>query len=128
MEVLKIEGTRDIPEVLFDSGGNNFKMSGRSCPEDVAAFFRPILDWLNNYLERPNEKTILEINMDYFNTASAKMLLNILQKFEKLYENGHEVLIKWYFPEDDEDMEEAGEDYADIVEVPFEFISFEVED
>ena len=45
-------------------------------------------------------------------------------KLEDLHNKGNEVLIKWYFPEDDEDMQEAGNEYADIVEVPFEQISY----
>ena len=45
-------------------------------------------------------------------------------KLEEMHEDGNEVLIKWFYPEDDEDMEEAGEEYADIVDVPFESISY----
>ena len=45
-------------------------------------------------------------------------------KLEDLYENGNDVLIKWYYPEDDEDMQEAGEEYADIVDSPFEQVSY----
>ena len=46
-------------------------------------------------------------------------------KLEELHENGNDVLIKWYYPDDDEDMQEAGEEYAEIVDVPFEQISYE---
>jgi hypothetical protein len=45
-------------------------------------------------------------------------------KLEDMHENGKEVLIKWNFPEDDEDMQEAGEEYADIVDVPFEQVPY----
>ena len=61
--------------------------------------------------------------MIYFNTASSKMLLDILMKLEDMHKAGKESLVKWYYPEDDEDMKEAGEEYADIVDVPFEQIS-----
>ena len=47
---------------------------------------------------------------------------------QKLIKNwSKEILIKWHFPDDDEDMEEAGEEYADIVEVPFEQVSYSVD-
>ena len=45
-------------------------------------------------------------------------------KLEDLHKKGKEVLVKWYFPEDDEDMQEAGNEYADIVEIPFEQIAY----
>lgn len=124
MEVIKIVGTDDTPSVTLDVANEIFEVSGRSLPEDVAAFYEPILDWLDRYSEEAAAKTIFNFKLVYFNTASSKMLLDILLKLEEMYESGKDVLIRWHFPEDDEDMEEAGEEYADIVEVPFEQISY----
>ncbi len=124
MEVIKIVGTDDTPSVTLDVANEIFEISGRSLPEDVASFYEPILDWLERYSEEASGKTVFNFKLVYFNTASSKMLLDILLKLEEMYESGKEVLIRWHFPEDDEDMEEAGEEYADIVEVPFEQISY----
>ena len=62
----------------------------------------------------------------YFNTASSKLLLDVLMKLEEIHSDGHEVLVRWCYPEDDEDMRDAGEEYADIVDIPFEQVSYEV--
>ncbi|MBQ5513471.1 MAG: SiaC family regulatory phosphoprotein, partial [Bacteroidales bacterium] len=62
----------------------------------------------------------------YFNTASSKLLLDILMKLEQLSEDGNDVLVRWYYPEDDEDMQEAGEEYSDIVDVPFEQVPYSI--
>lgn len=123
MEVIKILGTDDTPAVILDSANNNFELSGRSLPEDVAAFYNPILEWLDKYIQNPNPKTEFNFKLIYFNTASSKLLLDILMKLEELHNEGKNTLVKWYYPEDDEDMKEAGEEYADIVDVPFEQIS-----
>ncbi|MGE4288153.1 MAG: DUF1987 domain-containing protein [Salinivirgaceae bacterium] len=127
MEVIKIVGTDDTPSVTLDVANEIFEISGRSLPEDVAAFYEPILDWLDKYSEEASGKTVFNFKLVYFNTASSKMLLDILLKLEEMYEGGKEVLVRWHFPEDDEDMEEAGEEYADIVEVPFEQISYSMD-
>jgi hypothetical protein len=127
MEVIKIVGTDDTPSVTMDVANEIFEISGRSLPEDVAAFYEPILDWLDRYSEEATGKTVFNFKLVYFNTASSKMLLDILLKLEEMYEGGKEVLVRWHFPEDDEDMEEAGEEYADIVEVPFEQISYSMD-
>ena len=127
MEVIKIVGTDDTPSVTLDVANEIFEVSGRSLPEDVASFYEPILDWLDAYSEEAIAKTVFNFKLVYFNTASSKMLLDILLKLEEMYESGKEVLIRWHFPEDDEDMEEAGEEYADIVEVPFEQISYSMD-
>lgn len=127
MEVIKIIGTDDTPSVTLDAQNEIFEISGRSLPEDVAAFYEPILDWLDRYAESPNDKTVFNFKLVYFNTASSKLILDILLKLEEMHEDGKEILIKWHFPEDDEDMEEAGEEYADIVEVPFEQVSYSLD-
>jgi hypothetical protein len=124
METIKILGTDDTPTVILDAENDIFEISGRSLPEDVTAFYDPILNWLDEYAAGPNAKTVFTFKLVYFNTASSKLLLDILMKLEEMNEDGKEVLVKWYYPEDDEDMQEAGEEYADIVDVPFEQVSY----
>ena len=124
MEVIKIKGTDDTPTIILDKDSGIFEISGRSLPEDVSTFYEPILNWLDDYQEEANDQTVFSFKLVYFNTASSKLILDILMKLEEMHENGKSVLIKWYFPEDDEDMEEAGEEYADIVDVPFEQVSY----
>lgn len=124
MEVIKIKGTDDTPTIILDKDNGIFEISGRSLPEDVSTFYEPILNWLDDYQEEANDQTVFSFKLVYFNTASSKLILDILMKLEEMHEAGKSVLIKWYFPEDDEDMEEAGEEYADIVDVPFEQVSY----
>jgi len=124
METIKIQGTEDTPKVVLDQDSELMEISGRSLPEDVASFYDPILNWLDEYAEKPNAKTVFNFKLVYFNTASSKLLLDVLMKLEEIHEAGNDVLIRWHFPEDDEDMEEAGEEYADIVDVPFEQVPY----
>jgi hypothetical protein len=124
METIKIQGTEDTPKIMLDADNDFFEISGRSLPEDVSAFYEPVLNWLNEYAENPNSKTVFNFKLTYFNTASSKLLLDILMKLEEMHEKGQEVLIKWHYPEDDEDMAEAGEEYSDIVDVPFEQVPY----
>lgn len=125
MELIKIQGTDDTPSVVLDVENEVYQLSGRSLPEDVGAFYDPILDWLEDFAESSNSKMTFGFKLEYFNTASSKLILDILLKLEGMFEGGKEIMVKWYFPEDDEDMEEAGEEYADIVDIPFEQISYE---
>ena len=125
METIKIQGTDDTPGIIFDAENKIFQISGRSMPEDVTAFYEPLLMWLEEYSEIADGKIIFEFKLEYFNTASSKLLLDVLMKLEDMFEDGKGISVKWYFPDDDEDMEEAGEEYADIVDVPIELISYE---
>jgi hypothetical protein len=124
METIKIQGTEDTPKIILDAENDILEISGRSLPEDVSSFYEPVLNWLNEYAENPAEKTVFNFKLTYFNTASSKLLLDILMKLEELHEKGNDVVIRWHYPDDDEDMAEAGEEYADIVDVPFEQVSY----
>jgi len=128
MEALHIDGTKDVPEVLLDAAKGIFKISGRSCPENVSEFYGQVLRWMDAYTQTPNPKTVIDFKLIYYNTASAKMILTIMQKIEGMKESGMDVKIRWHYPDDDDDMQESGEDYADLIEVPFEQISYSLDD
>ncbi len=123
MEALKIQATDETPSVILDIENNIFEFSGKSLPEDVTTFYGPVLAWLDKYGENPGKKTIVDFKLVYFNTASSKLILDILFKLESIHESGGEIQIRWHYEEEDEDMKEAGEEYGDLVEVPFELIS-----
>lgn len=125
MEPLSIKATHETPDVVFNKQTGEFSISGKSLPEDVKEFYNPLIKWILEYAKSPNPLTTLKVKMDYFNTASSKMLLEIFEQFKDMHDGGNKVVIDWYYQEDDEDMQDAGEDYADIVEVPFNFISYQ---
>jgi hypothetical protein len=124
MNNINIKGTDDTPSVILDKDKGLFEISGRSLPEDVNMFYEQILDWIDEYAKSPNDRTEFNFKLEYFNTASSKVILDILLKFEEIVENGKEVVIKWHYHEDEEDMLEAGEEYADIVEIPFDYVVY----
>ena len=128
MDPLKIDATEETPLIVLDPENNHFEFSGKSFPEDVAEFYNPVLEWLQAYSENPNEETVVDCKFEYFNTASSKVILDIMLKFEEMHENDHVIRVNWHFNEDDEDMEEAGEEYSDMIDVPFEFFPFQLED
>jgi hypothetical protein len=125
MEVVCIKGTQETPEVLLDGSKGIFEISGKSLPEDVKEFYNPILKWFDEYSKSPNTQTVLKIKMDYFNTASSKMILELFEVVKKVYSGGHDTIIEWYYQEDDEDMQDAGQDYSDLIEMPFKLISYQ---
>ena len=63
MDVIKIMGTDDTPTVTLDAGNNIFEISGRSLPEDVAAFYNPIIEWMEKYNQAPLAKTVFNFKL-----------------------------------------------------------------
>ena len=78
MDPLIIEPTDESPEVILDKENGRFEFGGKSLPEDVKEFYSPILIWLENYVKDPNDETHVKFKFDYFNSASAKQILDIL--------------------------------------------------
>jgi len=81
-----------------------------------------LVDWLESYAREPLKKTLVNIQLEYFNTSSSKCILDVFKKLEAIHKSKNDVVINWYYEEDDEDMLEAGEDYESIIRVPFKMI------
>jgi hypothetical protein len=120
MDILRFERTDDTPEVLLSKIDGIFEISGRSLPEDSVEFYRPLLEWIDQYKKSPNPTTEFVLKLDYINTASSKLIQDVLLAFEGI--KGAKVT--WYFQDDDEDMEAMGREYAELVKLPFEFKSY----
>lgn len=120
MQAFKTQATDETPSVVLDPEQNVFEFCGKSLPENVTAFYGPVLTWLDEYGKSARQKTVVDFKLVYFNTASSKLILDILFKLENIHQAGTEILIRWHYDAEDEDMKEAGEEYGDLVEVPFE--------
>jgi hypothetical protein len=120
MERLKIEGSDDTPAVLLDKAKGVFEISGRSLPEDTVTFYKPVVDWISQYAQQPNAKTDFAFKLDYFNTASSKVILDFIASLKTI----QGVRVIWYYREDDEEIHDAGEEFAEQVDVPFEFKTY----
>lgn len=124
MESFRLEATDTTPAVHFDPKTGEFTIEGKSIPSQAEDFYAPILDWLSDYVERPNKSTLFKLRLDYFNISSSKRILFIFYKLNELVEAGNNVDIKWYFHEGEDDMYEVGQDFAFMVNIPFEFIEY----
>ena len=118
MEIINLEGAEDTPKIILDKTNKIFEISGRSLPEDSAEFYQPVLEWLAEYAKDPLPETVFDFRLEYFNTASSKLILDVLTALEDI----NNAIVHWYFYEDDEDMEEAGEEFAELVDIEFELM------
>ncbi|WP_026999628.1 DUF1987 domain-containing protein [Eisenibacter elegans] len=123
MENFQIEGSHYIPEINFNADTGVLEISGESYHEYTLEFFQPVFDWLKNYMEASGRKIVLNFKMTYFNTSSSRRFLEIMTMLEEYHNSKKgEVVINWYYEENDLDMLESGEEYAEDVKVPFNLI------
>jgi SiaC family regulatory phosphoprotein len=123
MEAYIIQGTEDTPAIILDKSAGTYSIIGRSLPEDVMTFYKPTLDWLTEFSKSPSAEMNMDIKLEYFNTASSKILLDILMKLDEMAERA-KIVINWHYDKNDEDMLEAGEEYSELVEIPFKLMPY----
>ena len=124
MELVTIEGTRKTPDVRLDPEGK-IKLGGRSIPEDASKFFEEVLDWVVDYCSSPKDLTTIDIELEYFNSGSAKYVMQILRELSELISGNKKVEVNWYYEEGDDDILERGEYYATILSLDINFIETE---
>ncbi|MBQ3658424.1 MAG: DUF1987 domain-containing protein [Bacteroidales bacterium] len=122
MESFIKEPTIDTPRVVLDADSGIFEISQMSLPEDAVDFYAPIINWLMEYSENPNKETVFNMKLEYFNTASSKQLIQILLLLGNL-KGKTDITVNWYYKEIDEDMQALGEEYSQIINLPFNLIS-----
>lgn len=118
------------PGILFDPEINIFRMWGNSRPEDLSEFYFPILEWIDSFLNDLNNnkkkyeslsELVLEIEMEYFNSASSKMIFDIIQRFKDVEKNNIKYIINWIYFSDDEDIYESATELETELMLSFKY-------
>ena len=127
MNKFVMEPSSKTPLIDFDLSNGTLKIKGRSIPENSIEFYKPLMEALKTYTAEVKPTTTATIQLEYFNTASSKAVLEVFKHLENIKEKGSNVTLNWNYEEGDLDMKEAGEDYqvmttlhVTMVEVPEE--------
>jgi SiaC family regulatory phosphoprotein len=123
MEALILSGTKHTPYVNLNPTTGVLQVNGRSTPEHPSEYFAQLYRWVENYLKKPNENTVVRLSFEYFNTSSSKCLLEMMKRLSALHESGKNISFQWMHEPEDDDMKEAGADFRDLLKAPFEIIS-----
>ncbi len=117
-------GDHSNPTIILDKDKNLFLIRGRSFPEDAEQLFNEPLRWLEEYAKDPNEHTIFTIKLYYYNSATARKLLEVFDILQRIKRSGKKVTVQWYYQEEDDVIRENGEDFALLFDVDFELLSY----
>lgn len=127
MEGLFIESTPISPRISFDTKERKFLIAGESRPENAGRFYSPVLEWIKKYcsIELNVNKTqplVFDFRLEYFNSTSAKFILDIIKELEEAAKKGTNITCNWHFNKQDEDMKEAGKEFKKLSEAPFNLV------
>ncbi len=129
MRKLIIEKTSFSPEVVLDPEKKLFVISGESRPPDVAGFYGEILRWFDDFSSSPagggeyQDPLTFNFDFEYFNSSSAKYLLDFCKQLARARSEGMNLKINWHYEDNDLDMLEAGREMSKISKLPFEYVN-----
>ncbi len=123
MENFYRESTGVTPEVLLDKQRGQLTIRGNFCPHDQS-YYKPIMQWLEAYLQSPAKNTVLNLYPIYINSFSAKYILKMFKELEQIKASG-QIKVHWFY-EDDEDIEDGEwKEFQDYTTLPISFIKQE---
>ncbi len=112
--------TPKTPEIILDAQEGVFRIEGRSLSENPRLFYEPIINWFKEYKKNANEKTEFAVKLEYINSSSTRVFLQILNLLQDI-ENLHVI---WFYDKEDEEMLEKGEEVMDLVDISYTLESF----
>lgn len=116
MERIRIAEEDRSPYVLFDGDKAILEIGGISSMENAADFYQVVLDGIEQFKKDYTYPLAVTLDFHAFNTSSARQILAVLKAAKDI-----PAIVKWVYEDDDEDMLEAGEDYASMVNMEFVF-------
>ncbi len=122
MKALFIDGTSITPKVQFSADTGLLLLEGRSIPENPEDFYLNLIAWLKEYYLSQDDVIEIHFKFEYVNSGSTKFLLELLRVVREFQDQGRVTLIKWYFEEEDEAIQELGEHFSESLKLPIKII------
>ncbi len=120
-----LEPTKNTPYVNLDIKNGLIEFKGVSSPSNSLAFYTKIFKVINLYKKSKRKTVEVNLAFTHFNTSSSKCLFDILKQIKGLEKMGKDVTINWFYEEFDDDMREVGEDYSDVINMPFLYFTLD---
>ncbi len=117
MENKIISETDFGPEITMDISGK-ISIAGKSMMEDASLFYGPCLSWVEDYIQNKKEGLQIEIDLNYFNSSSAKQLMKLLMKIDDAEIGGNVV---WIYPTENDVLLERGQELEIMLDLPFKY-------
>jgi hypothetical protein len=124
ISTLNIEKSHNSPEILLDAEQGIIEIKGASFLENSMAFYEPVFEWIEQYTSNPKDTTV-NVELKYFNSSSAKVLLTLFKSLAVIKENNFQLTVNWTYKEDDEDIMDSGLDFAKLSGLEFNLIEKE---
>lgn len=114
--IIEKQKTGSTPYILIDEEKGYMKFEGESFHENVIEFYRDVGDWLEAFLKTEFESFTFDCELKYFNSSTAKLLLNMLMEMDEYAADNKSITVNWITTPDNDIIIECGEDFQEEME------------
>jgi len=109
---MEIQQEHNKPYIYLDEANCILKIKSESYPEYAEQFYEQILEYIKECLPKVKQNTVtINLAMTLMNSVSEKSIFQMV----KLLTEVNELIINWYYEDDDEDMEEEGKTWKALL-------------
>lgn len=91
--IIKANDLNTLPYFSIDELNGIIEIKGRSIAVEADEHFEPILKYLQNFLIYNPMNMTININLEFFNTKTSRILLNILKMVKKAVDDNEYKLV-----------------------------------
>ena len=123
------KATARTPEILLDADAGTLVLSGESYPEDVTAFYSTLSDAITAFFDSSERAFDVSIKLTYFNSSSARSLMELLDLLDNAAGQGRQVSVQWYCDAEDDITREFAQDISsDVTNITVTICDLEMPD
>jgi hypothetical protein len=115
MQDLHIEASRYTPTVDMSAQDGVVNITGKSYPENTFEFYKPVLQWLEDYFQNPHPTTTINMEIIYFNSSSSKLFFDLFDLLEENMDKS-KIAVNWIYDKENESALETGEEFIEDFE------------
>lgn len=115
----------EYPEIKVKDRMKKVEIVGYSRMSDPEEYFTGLTQQLKDYFLTFDKTLLLDFRLEFINTTSTKLLFKMLYDLQKQAKKTGMIEVSWYYEEDDETIQETGEIFKDLLDMPFHLIVIE---
>ncbi len=119
----EIKETNVTPYVKVYPRQKLVMVSGQSRHEDPSSFYNQFTELTDDCISKFKDELTIDFKITYLNTSSSKWLFHMLKSLQARYAEEIKLIINWYYEEDDELIQEAGEVFQSLLRIPVNLIA-----
>ena len=122
MEEFFLKASERLPEIRLREGFISIK--GHSIPQDPKNIYKPVLQWVKDYIKDPAPHTEVSLNIDFCDTDSTKAIFDILKLLAMCQKTNHriEMVFNWIYMKEEVDIKELGEYFESKLDIIFNYL------